>query len=152
MNLFFVSAFVAITSTAAFELVKNDTSTALEPSCVRVVDGDTDVLQGCSNETNKHIRALGYDTPEMSGKSRCQNEIDIAKRATARRRELHDAGGVHFIPTGRKDRYGRYLGQMWTKDGVPFGDILIAEGLALPWKPGKAHKQWRKAQWCGEGG
>ena len=116
----------------------------LEAVPVRIIDGDTFAL---GDET---IRLADIDTPELDGK--CDAERNLARIAGARlaallsshpwaiRRERTGKGEI------RTDRYRRTLAVLLTPapDGtlVSIGQILVAEGLAVPW-------EGRRHDWCG---
>ena len=53
-------------------------------------------------------------------------------------------GGVTVEASGRRDIYGRELVRLRLADGRTAGAVLIAEGLAAPWKPGDRN------DWCGD--
>lgn len=118
---------------------------------IRVIDGDT--VRLASGET---IRIYNIDAPETR-KSRCPTEKSLGKTATAYLGRLLDAGGVTIsrceVGTGRcKDRYGRTLATMGTRNVSDVGDAMIGIGLALPWQPGKAAHDARAYYWCHEFG
>lgn len=51
--------------------------------------------------------------------------------------------------TGRcKDRYGRTLATLSTRNVIDVGDALVGIGLAMPWKPGRKAKDARIEWWC----
>lgn len=91
-----------------------------------VVDGDTFRLNGQS------IRIADIDTPETRDYG-CDAEKALGDRATARMRELLNAGAFELQPYERdEDQYGRKL-RIVTRDGQSLGQILVAEGLARSW-------------------
>ena len=55
---------------------------------------------------------------------------------------------VEVIRSGKLDRYRRTLADLRV-DGVDVGTTLLAEGHALPYRPGRAAKQERLREWCG---
>ena len=101
-----------------------------------VVDGDTIRYQGVI------IRIDGIDAPETH-RSKCPSERERGMRATYRLLELVNAGPFEIVQRGRRDtdKYGRRL-RVLERNGRPFGDILIEEGLARRWD-GSRHG------WCG---
>lgn len=118
---------------------------------IRVIDGDT--VRLTSGET---IRIYNIDAPETR-KSRCAKEKWAGETATAYLGRLLDAGGVTIsrceIGTGRcKDRYGRTLATMATKNVTDVGDAMVGMGLALPWQSGEAAHDARAHYWCHEFG
>lgn len=82
----------------------------------------------------------GFDTPELA-RPKCQQERELAYAAKARYQELLDLG-VTVYDSGKRDKYGRPLVSVRLHDGRFAGDILIAEGHAVPWPNEK--------DWCGE--
>lgn len=111
------------------------------PDELVVVDGDT-VKYG-----KQRLRLLSIDAPEIEH-ARCRVERRAGERAKSRVVELlaGQAVMVHF--SGRDDRYRRPLVDI----SVPAGDvgaILMAEGLALSYRGGRAAWAERAAHWCG---
>ncbi len=99
-----------------------------------VVDGDTIWFEG------EKIRLLDINTPETSRPS-CDYEARLGAQATERLMTLLNEGPFSLQSEGRdRDRYGRLL-RVVSRDGVSFGDILVAEGLAEVW-------QGRRSNWC----
>ena len=99
-----------------------------------VIDGDTFRLDGQS------IRIADIDTPETRDYG-CAAEKALGDRATARMRQLLNAGPFEVEPYERdQDQYGRKL-RVVTRDGQSLGQILVAEGLARTWD-GARHS------WC----
>lgn len=91
-----------------------------------VIDGDTFRLNGQS------IRIADIDTPETRN-YRCAGEKALGDRATARMRQLLNAGPFTVGPYERdEDVYGRKL-RIVTRNGQSLGQILVAEGLARTW-------------------
>jgi endonuclease YncB( thermonuclease family) len=100
---------------------------------VRVIDGDTFDYGGM------RVRVADIDTPEARG--RCAYETRLAARATARMRDLLNAGPFELHRVDRdEDRYGRKL-RIVTRGGRSLGDALVAEGLARTWTG-------RREPWC----
>lgn len=91
-----------------------------------VIDGDTFRLDGQS------IRIADIDTPETRD-YRCAAEKARGDQATARMRELLNAGPFELQPYERdEDQYGRKL-RLVSRGGQSLGQVLVAEGLAHPW-------------------
>lgn len=102
-----------------------------------VLDGDTVELQ-CGGESRR-ARLLGFDTPETLAAG-CAEEAALGRAATARLRALVSEGTVTLDSDGY-DKYGRVLTTLGV-DGRDVGDVLIAEGLAVPYSGG------RRINWC----
>jgi endonuclease YncB( thermonuclease family) len=99
-----------------------------------VVDGDTFWLAGT------RIRIADINTPEV-GSPGCAAEAALGRQATARLRELLNAGPFELVSIDREeDVYGRKL-RIVTRDGSSIGDALVAEGLAHYWR---GHQE----NWC----
>jgi endonuclease YncB( thermonuclease family) len=89
----------------------------------------------------------GVDTPELR-RYKCDREAAAAKLARDRMRILLDTPGVQIEDSGERDytQTRRRLVRVWVPNeaGVrTAGAILLDEGHALPWQPGK------KVDWCG---
>ena len=101
-----------------------------------IIDGDTLRLSDGSR-----MRLVGFNTPEKGDRAECAREAELSARATARLKQLvaSSQAGVTQVacacPPGtegtKKCNYGRSCGTL-TADGRDVGDILIAEGLAVP--------------------
>lgn len=111
-----------------------------------VVDGDT------IHDGQTKYRLVGIDAPETRDPA-CALEKQRGDAATARVRELVAAARrVEALPAdikqGRRkwpvDQYGRRLVRIEI-DGRDLGNLLIAEGLADVWRPGKSR------DWCRQG-
>lgn len=106
------------------------------PAPLRVIDGDTVEQAGVT------YRIANIDTPETGDRARCPEERRLGEAATGRARALlADPTRVVITPDGSVDRYGRARATV-AVDGRGYGDILMAEGLAQPWRG-------RRAVWCG---
>ena len=114
-------------------------SETVEGDLIRVIDGDTVELAG------ERIRLIEPDAPEIS-KPRCNTELAKGLLASGRLRQLLK-GPVRIERSGRTDRYRRTLASLVAPDGN-VADILIREGLAIPYKPGLEAYQQRAAHWC----
>jgi micrococcal nuclease len=108
---------------------------------LRIIDGDT--LEDTASDTT--YRVVNIDTPETGSRARCSNERSLGARATDQVRALVSrAAAIEFRPTGRIDRYGRTIAFVLI-DGRDLGEMLIAEGLARPWRG-------RREPWCAANG
>lgn len=107
-----------------------------------IIDGDTVAIG------RERVRLLDVDTPETYH-SRCEAELVLGLAAKAELRALLSrAERVEIHRSGRTDVYGRTLARI-TVDDMDVGRRLVAEGLALPWRPGSAAKRERLKAWCG---
>ena len=118
-----------------------------------VIDGDTVALPctrpapGCA----ERLRLYAIDAPETRNAA-CGAEAIAGLEAKAVLRALLN-GPVTVSrcepATGRcADRYGRSLGALRTTAG-DIGQLMLASGNVLPWRPGAAAKFERQKHWCG---
>jgi endonuclease YncB( thermonuclease family) len=107
----------------------------IEPGATEVVDGDTIRAGG------RTFRLVGFDTPEMGSRSRCEHERALAAAASRRLRHLIAGGGLDLERVACSCRpgtegtpacnHGRLCGTLRVR-GRDVGAILISEGLARP--------------------
>ncbi|MEN5084310.1 thermonuclease family protein [Bosea sp. TWI1241] len=111
-----------------------------------IIDGDTVVLPD-----GERIRILNIDAPETRG-ARCEAELVAGLKAKERLAQLLRAGPVEIRrceASGRcRDPFGRTLARL-VAGGRDLGEVLVAEGRALPWAPGPAARSARVLYWCG---
>ncbi|MDE1917093.1 MAG: thermonuclease family protein [Sphingomonadales bacterium] len=107
--------------------------TGMRATCV--VDGDTIWLSGLK------IRIADINAPEVTD-ARCDYELDLGRKATARLMTLLNAGAFSLVPPAGRDadRHGRAL-RVVTRGGQSLGMVLVREGLAEPWS---GHRR----NWC----
>ncbi|STN25176.1 Nucleotidyltransferase/DNA polymerase involved in DNA repair [Escherichia coli] len=75
-------------------------------------------------------------TPPETYKPRCDAELTKGREATARLRELvANAQRIEVVDSGQADKYDRRLVHLLI-DGRDVGQTLMAEGLAVEWRPG----------------
>lgn len=111
----------------------------IDGSRMVIIDGDTVALPG-----GERIRLLDIDAPE-SFRSACEAELVAGLKAKERLAGLLRGQDV-TIERGGRDVYRRTLARFFTEDG-DVGEILLREGLALRYVPGR--KAERTAHWCG---
>lgn len=132
---------------ASFVSVSLPTSAA-EPtllSCKTLTAIDGDSIR-CNGENMRMMvsntpQTAGYDTPEIgNGRSgsKCKAERMLGKVATRRLAELLAIPGINVWDSGERDQTQSQRPLVWIElpDGTSVGDILLDEGLALPWTPG----------------
>ena len=94
-------------------------------TCVRVVDGDTIVLDG-----GERVRLIGVDTPELHHPAKPVQYF--AHEAKARTVTLAQGRRVGLeYDHQRRDRYGRTLAYVFLPDGTLLNLRLIAEGYGF---------------------
>jgi micrococcal nuclease len=111
-----------------------------------IIDGDTIAIG------SERVRLLSVDTPE-SFRPRRERELVAALKAKERLAQLLRAGSVVIDRQGQ-DRYRRTLARLEVaaKPGAKsrdVGEVLIAEGQAVPWKSGREAWEERRRHWCG---
>ena len=101
-----------------------------------VVDGDTLWAGG------EKVRIASIDTPETHP-SRCPREAELGAAATRRLQAWLNQGPFELVgnPGRSHDSYGRRLA-VPVRHGESVGAVLIAEGLARPYRGGP------RAGWC----
>jgi micrococcal nuclease len=139
------------------QLANLDNATSGQPSAAQmkftITDGDTIRL---SNGTR--VRLVGYNTPEKF-EPMCQAEAELGHRASDRLKELVDrasATQVNLVACSCKPgtegtkrcNYGRSCGRLEV-DGREVGQILIREGLAVPFVCGATGCPPTPRPWCG---
>lgn len=103
-----------------------------------IIDGDT-VAFG-----HERIRIENIDAPE-SFRPRCERELVAGLKAKERLAHLLRAGPV--LRRRGLDPFQRTLGRLRTAAG-DVGEVLVAEGLALPWRDGAEARDARLHHWC----
>ena len=99
----------------------------LDPSQVRVLDGDTITWNG------ERIRLLGYDTPEEGHPERFHGNQEpwASKASNILSCLVNNAPRLSLLVAEEKDKYGRTLGHLLI-NGTPSGVYLIQAGYAYP--------------------
>lgn len=119
---------------------------------LQTIDGDTVWHYAPDEKLPEKIRLLDIDAPE-SFRSTCEVELIAGLRAKARLAELLQQKPVRIERCDEhgdrcEDRFGRTLARLHTPAGE-VGTILMREGLAVKYEPGK--KAERTSKWCGNG-
>ncbi|QPC45412.1 thermonuclease family protein [Kaustia mangrovi] len=94
------------------------------------------------------MRLLDIDTPE-SNSPRCAVEEDLGHLAAERLSRLIADRLVVIDRSGTHDRWGRPLVHLIVGD-EDVGKILMREGLAVRWEPGREAWEARARHWCGD--
>lgn len=100
----------------------------------QAIDGDTIRVSG------QVVRLAGVDAPELH-RPRCPAERAMARAARDRLQALI-AGGVRLEAVAGRDRYRRRLARVLDRRGRDVGQVLIAEGLAAPYRGRGPRKRW----------
>lgn len=103
--------------------------------CIAAIhDGDT--VRSCTGE---RIRIANIDAPELADSPKCRNRRRRGWCDARLGLRSRDALAV-FLASGRvtirrsgRDRYGRTLATLMV-NGRDAGQVLIAQGLARPWR------------------
>lgn len=102
-----------------------------------VIDGDSvwlSVDQGLEEWAHKNVRLAHINAPEMVGADRVAG---LAARF-ALQSILKDGAHVRIQTfKDRTEKYGRYLADVWTSDGVYVNGWMVWEGWAVPYEGGK---------------
>lgn len=126
---------------------------SLRASDIRIIDGDTIGVRGMK----ANVRLVGFNAPETWRPS-CSAERQVGERATARLAQMvRTAASIEFERvacscqpgTEGTDRcnFGRLCGSLFV-DGWDVGSMLIAEGLAVPYRCGRTSCPPRPQAWC----
>lgn len=117
-----------------------------------VTDGDTVRVRGDAKGT----RLVGFNAPETRN-ARCARELELGNRATNRLLELVATSNMDIekVPCACKPgtegtnacNYGRSCGIL-RADGRDVGQILISEGLAVPFVCGTTSCPRTPRPWC----
>lgn len=96
-------------------------------SVVRVVDGDTIVLDG-----NEHVRLIGIDAPEMARERRAAQCFALQSAGyLSKLLERDKKVTLESDPTGdAKDIYGRTLAYVFLEDGRMINGEMVRRGYA----------------------
>jgi endonuclease YncB( thermonuclease family) len=127
-------------------------ATPISADDVRVIDGDTIRVY----HRGPNVRLVGFNAPETR-RAACAAERELGDKATRRVRDLVRAGNLDFefvacsCPTRTEGtptcNYGRRCGTL-KADGRDIGEILMAEGLAVPFKCGATRCPPTPRPWC----
>jgi endonuclease YncB( thermonuclease family) len=119
---------------------------------VRVIDGDT--IRVFHQKPN--VRLVGFNAPETR-RAQCEAERELGAKATRRVRDLVRADNLDFefvacsCPPGTEGtpvcNYGRRCGTL-KANGRDVGEILISEGLAVPFVCGATRCPPTPKPWC----
>jgi micrococcal nuclease len=127
-------------------------SAPIDAAEIRVIDGDT--IRVYHKQPN--VRLVGFNAPETR-RAACAAERELGDKATRRVRELLQAGNLDFefvacsCPPGTQRtpacNHGRDCGTL-KSNGRDVGELLIAEGLAVPFKCEATRCPPTPKPWC----
>jgi endonuclease YncB( thermonuclease family) len=136
----------------ALALTQQAAASAIQSNQIRVIDGDTIITDG------KTVHLAGFVAPDIQS-AQCRAERELGTKASKRVRDLIQAGGLDYSPVTCSCpattlgqwicRFARTCGVLKANDRN-VGDILVAEGLAVPFacdglKCPKAPNPWCKS-------
>lgn len=105
---------------------------------LRVIDGDTidaNIDLGFGITHNIRLRLIGINTAELH--SKFENDRILAQKAKDRVIQLMEqnssAGFVVHTFKDAQEKYGRYLAKVVFSNGSVLNEILLNEGLAVPY-------------------
>jgi len=132
--------------------VGDASASSIDAAQVHVVDGDTIRVY----HDKPDVRLVGFNAPE-TGRAQCQKERELGDQATRRLRELVRSQPLDFdfvdcaCPAGTEGtpacNYGRSCGVLRVS-GKDVGQLLIAEGLAVPFQCGATRCPKTPRPWC----
>ena len=114
----------------------HDPPAAQSAFVVRVADGDT--LTVLTSRGHERVRVLGIDAPESSS-TRYGRPDCVGRAATTELRRLVARGTRVRLTTDPgsgdvRDRHGRYLAYVDTRDGRDVGRAQLAAGMAIVYR------------------
>ena len=114
---------LALLSVSLWRQQRADDLPSRSARCVRVIDGDTILLEG-----GERVRLIGVDTPEVANPYRSEEEF--GKEASAFTERLAEGNPVRLeFGREREDAYGRTLAYVYLEDGTLLNAELIRQGL-----------------------
>ena len=125
---------------------------AIEADQVRVIDGDT--IRVFHKKPN--VRLVGFNAPETRA-ARCAAERALGDRATRRLRDLVRDSKLEYVPVKcscREGTHGTFSCNLGRGCGIlnannrDVGEILISEGLAVPFICGRTSCPPTPKPWC----
>ena len=139
-------------ATLIFILATQANTEPINPSDIRVIDGDTIRVY----HQHPNVRLVGFNAPETRNAA-CHAEFELGSKATRRLRDIVKAGNLTFeyvrcsCPDATQGtpscNWGRDCGTL-KSNGKDVGAILIEEGLAVPFVCGATHCPRTPKPWC----
>lgn len=151
-----VAAFQILTGTGTIQKQPGPMTAAIGQPVAQgftVTDGDTVHVAGEATGT----RLVGFNTPEKFS-PQCASERRLGQRASARLKELVEGGATRLTKVAcacapgtegtERCNHGRSCGTLLV-DGEDVGNILIREGLAVPFLCSGTRCPPTPRPWCG---
>lgn len=136
----FLILFLSLFLCSCATLQKHPIETTPLPTCTRVVDGDTIVVEAIGK-----VRLIGVDTPETVHP---QKPVEyFGKEASNFTKRMVEGKKVRLeYDWQRKDRYGRVLAYVYMEDGTFLNAELIKQGYGHAYTkyPFKYLEEFRK--------
>ncbi len=113
-----------------------------EAEVLEVYDADTITLLvdvGFSIYIKEKCRFLNIDTPEIRTRNKKEKKLGLEARDFVRDRILGEFINIKTIKKGR-GKFGRYLIEVFLKDGSSLNKLLIKKGYAKEYDGGKREK------------
>ena len=141
---------VASPSAGSLPSIIGPGETALLPTAITIIDGDTIRFQG------RPIRLVGFNAPETGQRARCARERELGERATAELRTLVAGGGIvlRMVPCacppgteGTQTCNFRQVVRLLARAGPRRGTYASLERLAKPFHCGQ-HSCPPMQGWC----
>ena len=113
-----------------------------EGRVVRIVDGDTiDVVPNSNPQGRYHrIRLAGIDTPEKRGPTACPGMAAIASDVLEDQIRPHN----YQVQVAIEKKIGqRWLGEVFTAEGVPMRALMLQSQTARIYFPGASKTPWQ---------
>ena len=147
-------ALVVLAAFLAWTYPARSAEMAIGPGDVVVVDGDTIHLRGREENT----RLIGFNAPESEKRrAMCEAERNLGIKASARLEAIVAAGRLTFEDVQcscrpgthgtRACNNGRSCGTL-RASGMDVGEMLIGEGLAVPFTCGATRCPKLPQPWC----
>ncbi|MCL2538610.1 MAG: thermonuclease family protein [Alphaproteobacteria bacterium] len=131
--------FCASAHAAQKRISKNTIADPVHATVTYIIDGDTFsamVILRENIEISVRVRFINIDAPELSGE--CESEIVAAFAAKDRLAELIPIGAPVKLLSVKDDKYlGRINAHVIDANGRDVGEIMMAEGHAVPYAGGK---------------
>jgi endonuclease YncB( thermonuclease family) len=139
-----------VSCAVALMIAQHVAASPIDAREIRVIDGDTIAAGG------KTIHLVGFIAPEIQS-AQCRAERELGAKAAHRVRDLVRAGALDYSPVACSCpttmlgkwvcKLARTCGSL-KADGHDVGEILVAEGLAVPFSCDGARCSKISKPWC----